>query len=250
LSAPVSTSTEIVVAGDAAALAVQAAARIAEVLRAAVAARGRSSVALAGGRTPRQTYRSLAAMPGLPWEWVHVYFSDERCVPPDHADSNYRMAKETLLGVVSVPEGQVHRIRGEAGAAAAASEYDALLRGGDFAAAAPGGPPRMDLVLLGLGPDGHVASLFPGHAALDEASRWAVPVEGPGISPARVTLTLPVVNAAAEVIVLVSGAAKSKVVLQVLGSARSSLPAARVQPAGRLVWLLDLAASGAGGPPP
>lgn len=209
----------------------------------AVAARGRFTIALAGGATPRASYARLAAAPHaerMPWDRTFVFFGDDRGVPPDHPESNYRMAHETLLAKVPVPPGQVFRIRAEADdPEEAAAEYARTLaavfgiRRGEL--------PRFDLVLLGLGIDGHTASLFPGSPVLKEVFRTvaAVYVAAANI-PQRFTLTFPVINAAARVVVLVSGPEKAKIVRTVLGEQGVSLPAGMVRPAdGRLTWLLD-----------
>lgn len=229
--------TEIVVLADAAALAAEGARRVAELLREGVAARGSAAVALAGGSTPRDLYRVLAAAERVPWERTEVFWGDERCVPPEFPASNYRMAHETLLREVPIPPAQVHRIRVEEGAEAAADAYDALLRG------RLGDPPRLDVALLGVGTDGHVASLFPGHPGLQDASRLAVAVPGTHHEPARVTLTLRALNAARVAIMVVSGTAKAPTLRQVIARAGSPLPAARVAPRELLVWLLDVDAA-------
>jgi len=218
--------------------------------QAAVAARGRFTVALAGGSTPRPLYARLAdpdAPPraAVPWASVHVFFADERQVPPDHADSNMKMAYETLLRNVPIPEEQVHRIRGEnPDPDRAAEEYEGILS--DVFRLEPGQRPRFDLVLLGLGADGHTASLFPGGAALSETSRLAVGVPTAGAGFDRVTLTLPVLNEAAAVMFLIAGAAKAPALRRVLGG-DTTLPAARVRPRnGSLLFLADRDAAAQG----
>jgi 6-phosphogluconolactonase len=240
-------AAERVVLADAAAVAARAAEHVAGAARRAVAARGRFVVALAGGTTPRLAYERLAADAAVPWEGVHVWFGDERCVAPDHADSNYRMAREALLGRVPVPAGQVLRIEGERAPADAAERYDALLRGDALAHAGEGGA-AFDLVLLGVGPDGHTASLFPGGEALGERERWAVAVPAPGhVGPhvPRVTLTLPALRAAREVLVVATGAEKRAAVAAALGGAGNEAPpAGLVRGLERTVWVLDGAAAG------
>lgn len=223
-----------------------AAAAFAVVVQAAVEARGRAAVAFSGGETPRALYRFLAAEPNrhrLPWPRIHAFWGDERGVPPEHAESNFRLARETLFDHVPLPPENVHRIRGEISAAAAAQEYEADLQR-FFAGDAP---PRFDVVWLGLGRDGHTASLFPGSPALAETQRLAVAVSGPPplLSP-RVTLTLPVINRARHVFFLVLGADKSAVLAEVLtGEPRAqTLPAEGVRPeAGELVFWVDRAAA-------
>ncbi|HEX9049135.1 MAG TPA: 6-phosphogluconolactonase, partial [Anaeromyxobacter sp.] len=209
------------------------------------AARGRFTLALAGGSTPRRLYALLADARApfrarVPWERTHVFFGDERPVPPEHPDSNYRMAREALLD--RVPVASVHRIPGEDPAAAEAYE-DELRR---FFEVPPGGPPpRLDLVLLGLGEDGHTASLFPGSPALDERARWVVSPFVERLGTRRTTLTLPILDRARAVVFLATGAGKAGALARVLAAAPGAapLPAARVRPdAGAVVWIVDRAA--------
>jgi 6-phosphogluconolactonase len=212
---------------------------------AAVAASGRFAVALTGGSTPRPLYALLAdpAAPSreaLPWARTHVFFGDERGVPPDHPDSNYGMARDALLAHVPLAPGNVHRMRGEDDAEAAARAYEEDLR------AFFGPAPRFDLLLLGMGPDGHVASLFPGSPALEERSRLVAATSTPPSAPPphgrRITLTVPALEAAARVAFLVAGAAKAPAVARALSGERGAgaVPAARVRPvAGTVLWLVD-----------
>jgi 6-phosphogluconolactonase len=217
--------------------------------REAILERGRFAVALAGGNTPRAIYEMLVTCPRarigkLPWEKMHIFFGDERCVPPDHAESNFRMVKETLLSQRRIPAANVHRIRAEADAAQAAEEYETELR--TFFAQGSSRVPRFDFVMLGLGPDGHTASLFPGSEALNEQTRLVVASWVPQLNSHRITLTLPVLNAAAEVLFVVSGKDKAEVVHAAVRGGRQAgpLPAQRVQPtSGRLLWLVDQAAA-------
>lgn len=238
-------SPRIRVAPDAEALARLAAAEIAARLRAAAASRGRADLALAGGRTPRRAYALLAAPPlrdEVPWDRVHAFFGDERHVPPEHPESNYRMAREALLEHVPIPAGQVHRIRAEAvDAEAAARDYEVEL--GESLGLGPGEPPRLDLVLLGMGADGHVASLFPGDPSLGETGRLVTTSQVPRQRERRVTLTFAVLDAARAVLLLVSGADKAERVAEVLGGRAPELPASRLRPSGELIWLLDGAAA-------
>jgi 6-phosphogluconolactonase len=183
------------------------------------------TLVLAGGETPRATYQRLA-QEKYPWEGVDVFFGDERCVPPDHPDSNYRMANETLLSLVPA---RVHRMWGES---CDAESYERELR--DIF----GGLPRFDFVFLGLGADGHTASLFPGDRALDENERWAVRVRRPGHE--RLTLTLPVLSAASHAVFLVAGAEKRDALRRMM--AGEDVPANRVA-AERVVVLADAAAA-------
>jgi 6-phosphogluconolactonase len=229
------------IVADAEALAAEAAALVTERASAAVAARGRFMLALSGGATPRATYARLAeshAREHMPWGRTWVFFGDERCVPPDHPESNYRMAAETLLSKVAVPAGQVLRMRGEADPEEAATEYTRVIA--ETFGTRRGELPRFDLILLGFGVDGHTASLFPGSPALKEIFRPVAAVHAAAAAlPQRLTLTFPVLNAAGCVAFLGSGAEKAKVVKAMLGES-AALPAAMVQPSdGMLVWLLD-----------
>jgi 6-phosphogluconolactonase len=210
----------------------------------AVKDRGRFSVALSGGHTPQHMYQLLAGPPfdeGAPWQQIDIFWGDERCVPPYDPRSNERMAREALLDHVPVQPEHVHPIRCARAPEKTAEQYEMLLR--DFFA---GRPPQFDLVLLGLGENGHTASLFPGTPALDEAVRWVadVYVREPGLH--RVTLTAPLINQAAVVAFLVTGEDKAQVVRDVLQgpSDPSRLPAQLIQPQdGQLHWLLDVGAS-------
>ncbi len=226
---------EFKVVSDALCLARLAANRIVALASGAIAARGRFAVALAGGATPRPTYALLAEQPlaqEVEWPRVEVFWGDERCVPPDHLDSNYRMARCALLDHVPIPRENVHRIPGELPPQEAAAAYRLELQ------EALGAAGHFDLVLLGMGSDGHTASLFPGTAAVDEEERSVVAVYVPKLGAWRVTLTLPVINAARHVIFLVAGAEKAEVLARVRGG--EPLPAAKVQPAdGQLTWLVD-----------
>lgn len=231
-----------------------AAAAAAEVLARgaeAVTARGAFSLALAGGSTPRALYALLADPGGpfaarMPWERTQVFFGDERHVSPDHPDSNFRMASQALLERVPVPAENVHRIRGELpDADAAAAAYERELR------ATLGEPPALDLVLLGLGEDGHTASLFPGSPALEERERWVVAPWVEPLGKRRITLTLPALEAARQVIFLVTGAGKSASLRRALRepSGAEPVPASRVRPgSGRVLWLADRAAAASLGP--
>ena len=211
--------------------------------REAVAARGRFAVALAGGSTPRGVYLQLAAEERnganrLPWERIHVFFGDERCVPPDHPDSNFRMASESLLAHVPA---NVHRLRGEDDPARAAAAAERDLR--EFFGT---GPPRFDLMLLGLGADGHTASLFPETEALHETVRPVTANWVPKLNAHRLTLTFPVLNNAMEVVFLVTGVEKAKVLRETLRPSADgpAHPAGSVRPTdGRLLWLVDEAAA-------
>jgi 6-phosphogluconolactonase len=216
--------------------------------RIAAAARSGAHLGLSGGSTPRRAHELVAAM-DLDWSGTELWFGDDRAVGPEHEHSNYRMAKESLLDRIEGAAPVVHRIEGELGYEAAADAYERELR-----ATFEEEPPRLDLLLLGLGPDAHTASLFPGDGALAERERLAVGVETPGMAPlvSRVTLTLPVLNAAREVLFLIGGEDKAEAVARAFGDAPDpSAPASLVRPeGGSLVVLLDeAAASQLGGGP-
>ena len=237
--------SEIEVYPDPQALMQAAADHIVRIAADAIAMNGRFTVGLPGGSTPRALFALLATPPWaerMDWTRVHVFWGDERCVPPDHPDSNYRLARETLLDRVPIPHNQIHRIPGELPPAQAAERYESILRT-FFADGEPGLPqPRFDLMLLGLGDDGHTASLFPGTAALAETTRWVVENYVPRLDSWRITLTAPAINAAAHVIFLVSGASKAEALRAVLQGAYypTDYPAQLVRPrAGRLLWLVD-----------
>jgi 6-phosphogluconolactonase len=200
------------------------------------------SLVLSGGSTPKTLYETLAAEPyrsQLNWSKVEIFFGDERCVPPDHPDSNYRMAHEAMLSKLPIPEPNIHRMRGELPPEQAATEYGQLLKDkfGD------GGP---DMVLLGMGDEGHTASLFPGTAALNETKHRCVANFVPKLNAWRITMTYPFLNKANQVLMLVAGAGKSKTLMEVLEGPTDiqRLPIQGIQPAGQLTWLLDAAAAG------
>nr|WP_216611692.1 6-phosphogluconolactonase [Myxococcus xanthus] len=206
----------------------EAAAWMARALQDGLATQRRVSLALSGGSTPGPAYRALAGQV-LPWERVDIYFVDERFVPPDHVDSNYRMVEDTLLRPLRLSPSQVFRMEGEReDRDAAAKDYAAKL------------PAALDVVLLGMGEDGHTASLFPGHPALEESEQRVLAVVGPKPPPWRMTLTLPVLRSARHVLTLVSGAGKQDTVRRALAG-DLSLPAARVT---NSEWMLDPAAAG------
>ena len=212
-----------------------------------VGERGRFTFALAGGSTPKSLYTLLAtnARTSLPWDRTFFFWSDERYVPPTDPDSNYRMVQEAMLAKVSVPAGNVFRVPAElADAAAAAEAYEQTLR--KFFALQPGQFPRFDLILLGMGPDGHTASLFPETAALREKSRLVVANWVEKLKTSRITFTLPVLNAGHCVAFLVSGTDKAPALKSVLeGDAPSEqFPAKLVRPSdGKLIWFVDRAAA-------
>lgn len=240
---------EIIIVTDAEALAHRAAEQFASLAREAVDSRGRFSVTLSGGSTPGQLYARLAEDPfrgQIPWEHIHLFWGDERCVPPGDAGSNYRMAEEILISQVPIPPENVHRLRGELAPQVAALTYERELQ--DFFC---GPRPRFDLVLLGLGEDGHTASLFPSSPLLAEKERLVAPATAfyQDRPSERVTLTLPAINSGRQILFLVAGSAKAAMVKAVLEGPEDQYPAQWVQPtAGQLSWLVDAAAaSGLGG---
>ena len=240
-----SSRPEVHVLNDLAEWTAQAAALTRDLQQQAVHERGRFLVALSGGRTPEQVYRRLASQsPAAPQEWssTHFFFSDERCVPPDHPDSNYHLADAALFRPLNIPEDRIHRMRGEhPNHDAAAREYEDVLR--TVTNADPAGWPQLDLLMLGIGNDGHTASLFPGTDALRERRRWVTVGQAPSGPRTRLTLTLGVINQATVVLFLASGNSKAdrvKAVLEPQQDADRELPAALVRPdRGRLIWLLD-----------
>ena len=233
---------------DAEALALHTADMLAMAAQEAAAARGRFAVALSGGETPGPLFRMLARQQfsqKIPWRRVQLYWGDERCVPPDDPASNYAMARETFIRHVPIPADNVHRMAGEDEPQAAADAYEAELRALAAMERPPSGVPVFDLVLLGLGRDGHTASLFPRSDALTVEDRFCVATQAPDGSP-RLTVTAPVINAARRVWFYVSGAGKAGMVAEVLEGLRAPLavPAQGVAPVhGTLTWLLDEAAA-------
>jgi 6-phosphogluconolactonase len=233
---------------DAQSLAAAAADLFVRVAGDAIATRGRFYVALSGGSTPRTLYQLLAAEPRynqVNWSRVFVFWGDERCVPPTDPESNYRMAREALLFHVPVPATQVFRMRGEsADPAAAAALYEIDLR--RAFALAPHELPRFDLILLGMGPDGHTASLFPHTDALHVTDRLAVANRVEKLNTTRLTLTAPVINNTRLVVFLVAGADKAEPLAAVLEGPRrpEDLPSQLVAPTdGQVIWMVDNAAA-------
>jgi 6-phosphogluconolactonase len=204
-----------------------------------IEASGRLTVAFSGGSTPKHLY-SLLASPDyknrIRWNNVELFWGDERCVPPDHPESNFRMAQEALLSRIQIPTGNIHRMRGEGQPQAAAAEYEKELQ--EFFGLDSGGLPRFDLILLGIGEDGHTASLFPGSDALNETKHLVVAPFVEKLNSYRLTLSLLVLNNAANVWFLVAGPSKADAVKQAFSSS-SDLPAAKVQPVnGKLTWFI------------
>lgn len=203
----------------------------------AIGERNEFRIALSGGNTPRPVYARLAAIGhDLPWDLIRITFGDERCVPPDDPESNFRMAWETLLAPARVPEKSTLRMRGEIDPQIAAQEYEDQL---DLIAMQRNEPIyRHDLILLGLGDDGHTASLFPGTAALEEKIRWVVANFVPKFNAWRLTFTLPLINQARHILFLVGAAKNPRLIERVLEGDRE-LPAARVDPsAGDVTWMI------------
>jgi 6-phosphogluconolactonase len=216
--------------------------------RKAIERRSRFHVALSGGSTPRALFELLSAAEfarQVLWERVHVWWSDERDVPPDHADSNFRMADDALLQRVPIPAENVHRVRTELGAAEAALAYERELRDAFEMPDDAVGWPVFDLILLGMGDDGHTASLFPGTAALEPGDRLVMENHVAKLGAVRITFTAPLINAADTVIFLVAGAAKAPMLRRVLlgDYEPTALPAQGIMPAGKLFWMTDAAAA-------
>ena len=237
-------NAQVLIHADARAASRAAAESFAEVARRAVEARGRFSVALSGGSAPRETYRLLGEEPfrsTVPWVGVHLFWGDERCVPPGHPRSNFAMAREAFIACVPIPPANVHRMRGELSPADGAEQYRAELE----AFFGPG-VPRFDLVHLGVGPDAHTCSLFPFDPLLRERERTVGNAILKSLGEPRISLTAPVVNAAARVEVLALGKDKAAVVRKALVGPIDPfrLPIQLIRPIdGEMVWMLDEAAA-------
>lgn len=209
--------------------------------RNAIAKRGVFYVALAGGSTPKGLYEKLATEPyrqQIDWARVHIFFGDERCVPAEHEESNYKMARLAMLDALPIPADNIHRVPTEAGdanqaAVAYAGTLNTVMNGAEF-----------DLVLLGLGPDGHIASLFPETPALTVTDTLTTSLYVEKFDSWRVTLTYPVINAARQVIVFIAGAAKADIVRDISSDAVSGLPVQQLAPKGEYYWFMDQAAAG------
>jgi 6-phosphogluconolactonase len=234
---------EIKVSPDVQELVIEAAERIIAAAERAVREKQSFSIALSGGHTPQGLFELLASKafrPRIEWEKVSIFFGDERCVGPDSPDSNFRMANLAMLSKVPIPANQIHRMRGEIDPQEAAKEYGELLK-------AKFGDGGLDVILLGMGDDGHTASLFPHSAALQERKHRCVANYVDKFKAWRVTMTAPFINRAAAVIILAAGKDKSARVHEVLEGPRDTerLPIQLIQPeAGTLTWLLDAAAAG------
>ncbi len=233
---------------DRAELSAAAAAHVAQAAARAVEERGRFTVALSGGSAMDICFQGLIGQPAgaaVDWTHWHVFWVDERCVPSTASESNSGSAVREFLSKVPIPLHQIHAMDGTLGPGKAARQYEAVLAG-EFRSG-NGDPPPFDLILLGLGEDGHIASLFPDHPALSETVRGVVPVrDAPKPPPERLTLTLPVINHARRVLLVAAGESKADVVSRVCGKdpRGAVLPAGRVRPAnGELLWMLDLPAA-------
>jgi 6-phosphogluconolactonase len=206
--------------------------------------RGRFSAVLSGGSTPKPLYQALASperQEQLDWRKIHLFWGDERCVPAEHPDSNYRMVRENMLQYISMPDENVHRVPAEMDPRMAAFSYEEILRG-----FFPGHWPRFDMVLLGMGEDGHTASLFPHSAGLNEEDRWFIANYAPERDAWRLTLTKNAINAAKNIAVLVSGGSKADMLFDVLEGdyEPDEKPIQLISPEkGRMVWFVDQAAS-------
>jgi 6-phosphogluconolactonase len=231
-------------------LARAAAVELLHLARESMAARGVFTLALSGGSTPKKLYALLAGDPefrDFPWDKTQLFFGDERHVPPDHADSNFRMTQGTLLTSGHVPEANLHRVHAELpDAAEAATQYEAKMRRFFSTEKCLDGFPRFDAVLLGMGPDGHTASLFPGSKGLDETKRWVIANWVEKFKTDRITFTFPVLNAARRVLMLVAGADKADMLHEIFVTKRgqAAYPVQCVVPVdGTRTWLLDEAAA-------
>lgn len=219
------------------------------IMHESVQQRGRFAIELSGDHTPEKLYRLWADTerqnPRTPWEKVHLFWGDERYVGKEDPLSNYRMTNESLIAQVPIPAANVHRMPGQddfATPESAAQEYEAELR--RFFGSAP---PAVDLQLLGLGGEGHTASLFPGSPALEEKQRWVMAVEAPAKPPRRLTLTPVVLNQARNTFFLVAGSGKREIIAALKAEREpgtSQYPAARIRPSGPVIWFLDQAAAG------
>ena len=242
------TEVKIETVPDAKSLAVRAAQIFSDCFRNAVARKNSFTVALSGGSTPRQLYELLADetrefREQIVWNQCHFFWTDERPVAPDHPDSNYRMTWDAMLRHVAIPETNTHRIQGEKLPGDAASDYEKELR--TFFKLKNDERPAFDFVLLGLGEDGHTASIFPGTEALNETRRLVAAPWVTKLNSHRITLTLPVLNNAATTVFLVSGANKATILREVLEGKPAIFPAQAIRPtSGELIWLADSAAAG------
>ncbi len=230
---------------NAAALQRGAADKIVSLLNEATAQRGRAAILLSGGSTPKAIYELLGEEPlrsNVDWNRVHFFWGDERCVPPTHAESNFRMTSEALLANISVPKANIHRIEAERAPSEAAKLHEGELK--NFFSLKENAFPRFDVALLGMGEDGHTASLFPETTILNETKRIVAEVFVPKFNTYRISMTFPTLNNSRTVLFLVSGAGKKQILREVLEEERNRFPAQRVQPtSGKLYWFVDEAAA-------
>lgn len=230
---------------DLAALSRAAAEESARIANESAQQRGRCTIALSGGHTPRELYLVWAAeyRQRIPWQEIHIFWGDERYVPPEDPRSNYRMASETLLESVPVPPANIHPVPTQlASPKEAAREYEMAMR-----RIFPGAWPDFDLILLGTGPEGHTASLFPHSPALEEKARWVVAVRAPAEPPQRISFTLPVLNHARNVFLLLAGKEKQGIVERLRANPEEQsldIPVSLIRPAARAIWFVDEAAYG------
>ena len=237
-------SATITTAADSAALHALCADHIVRQLGSAIATRGAAHWALAGGATPRGLYQLLATVPWrqrIDWSRVHLWFGDERCVAADHPESNYRMVEQALITPLDLAPTQLHRIAGELSPPSAAAHYAAQLQ--QLLPRREDGRPQLDLALLGMGEDGHTASLFPASDVLDNQQDVAAAVWQPQQRMWRITLTYPLLNAARELLLLVTGSGKAAMVRRVVVDGDVELPVARLNPVAPVRWYLDAAAA-------
>jgi len=210
-----------------------------------VTSHGRFTVALSGGSTPRPVHRLLGQGPyrsEIPWTGTHLFWVDDRCVPETSPASNFGAAKQDLLDHIPLPASQIHPMPVAAPPEDGARQYEQELR--EFFASDKSGFPVFDWIFLGVGQDGHMASLFPGHDSLDEREQWVVVAKGGSPHVSRLTMTLPVLNSAREIVFLVAGKGKAAVMQAIFAESGTLLPAQRVQPVtGRLTWLVEKQAS-------
>ena len=232
---------KIIVIDDPILLAKRAAKIFAAIAKRSIGKRGRFGVALSGGSTPRRMHKMLAEDPFIriiPWGKTHIFWVDERCVPPDSHASNYGIAKKDFIDAVPIPETHVHFITCESSPRASAKEYQKTLN--DFLYLESTRPPRFDLIYLGMGADGHVASLFPGQKTLYEKQELIVAAKGGDPNVNRISMTLPLLNQARCIVFMITGEEKAKTVQTVLEDSQIGLPAQKIRPLnGRLTWLLD-----------
>jgi 6-phosphogluconolactonase len=225
------------------AVSLQGALIVVETAKNAMVSKGRFALAVSGGATPTGLFKLLGTTfrKDVYWDRTDFFWVDERCVPPDHEDSNYRGAYENFLSKTDIPPANIHRIRGESDPEEEAVAYDDELR----RYFGRPGLPVFDLIILGVGEDGHTASLFPGSTALSEKKRFVVPVYTENLKSWRITLTLPVLNNASNILFLVSGKSKSSILKEILGGEnRKKYPAGLIQPVqGSMTWLIDKEAS-------